>query len=223
VLYSGVPALRGGATILSVERVQAGAGYCDAHAPRPKMLRMLWRICMPWIDTAWSLRRFALASVLGLAAVAYALPADAQWAWRDGSGRTVYSDQPPPASVKPSQILRQPSTQSFGTPAADPGSAPDGKADTKDAPKGPKTLAEREMESRKRAAEAADAEKKQAEEQAQNAQKAAECDRMRGYLRALEDGQRIARTDAQGNREILDDAARASETRRVREALTRCS
>lgn len=176
---------------------------------------------MTRIDIGWSLRRFALASVLGLAAVAYALPADAQWAWRDDTGRTVYSDQPPPASVKPSQILRQPSSQSFGTPAADPGAAPDGKAETKDAPKGPKTLAEREMESRKRAAEAADAEKKQADEQAQNAQKAAECERMRGYLRALEDGQRIARTDAQGNREILDDAARATEIRRVREAMTR--
>ena len=181
---------------------------------------------MPWTDPRSTLRRVSLAATLGMLAVLYALPAAAQWAWRDSTGRTVYSDQPPPASVKPSQVLRQPSTQSFGTPAADNTPAPETKGDGKDAPKtsGPKTLAEREMESRKRSQEAAENEKKQAEEQARTEQVAAECQRMRGYLRSLEDGQRIARTDAQGNREFLDDAQRASEVRRVRDGISRnCS
>lgn len=161
-------------------------------------------------------RRISLAAAVGLLALAFAAPAVAQWAWRDDTGRTVYSDRPPPASVKSDQILRQPSNQTFGTAGA-PAPASDGK----DATKAPKTLAEREMEFRKRMQENAEAEKKQADEQQRNQQNAAECERMRGYLKALEDGQRIARTDAQGNREILDDAARATEVKRVRDGLNR--
>jgi Domain of unknown function (DUF4124) len=171
----------------------------------------------------WTTRRCSLLAAAGLMAAAFAVPAAAQWAWRDDTGRTVYSDRPPPASVKAEQILRQPSGPSSG--GTNPSPAPqDGKAEGKDAPKGPKTLAEREMEFRKRQQDNAEAEKKQAEEQARNEQKSAECERMRGYLRALEEGQRIARTDAQGNREVLDDAQRANEVRRVREGLGRtCS
>jgi hypothetical protein len=170
---------------------------------------------------AWKIRRCSLVAAVGLVAAAFALPAAAQWAWRDSTGRTVYSDRPPPASVKSEQILRQPSAQTFGTANANP-AAPDAKADGKDAPKpGPKTLAEREMDFRKRAQENAEAEKKQSEEQAKNEQRSTECERLRGYLRALEEGQRIARTDAQGNRELLDDAQRASEVSRVREGLGR--
>ena len=30
------------------------------------------------------------------------------WHWRDASGRQVYSDRPPPASVPPAHILRRP-------------------------------------------------------------------------------------------------------------------
>jgi type IV secretory pathway VirB10-like protein len=172
----------------------------------------------------WSIRRISLATLAAALVAVYAVPASAQWAWRDESGRTVYSDRPPPASVKSDQILRQPSSQSFGAPSAQNAPGPEGKGDAKDAPKGPKTLAEREQEFRKRQQESAEAEKKQAEEQSRSEQKAAECERMRGYLKALEDGQRIARTDAQGNREFLDDAARAKEVSRVRDGMSRnCS
>jgi len=150
-----------------------------------------------------------------LLALLYALPAASQWAWRDEKGRTVYSDRPPPANIKSEQILRQPSQPSFGAPIAP---TPEGKDATKS---GPKTLAEREMEFRKRMQERSEAEKKQAEEQAQAQLKTQECERMRGYLRALRDGQRIARTDAQGNREILDDSQRESEIRRVSDSIER--
>jgi hypothetical protein len=87
------------------------------------------------------------------------------------------------------------------------------------APAAQKTLAEREQEYRKRQLDRAEAEKKQADEQALAARRQQECNRARGYLRQLEDGIRIARTDAQGNREILDDAQRAAETARAREVI----
>lgn len=161
-------------------------------------------------------RAAVLALGLGLA-----LPALAQWAWRDEAGRTVYSDQPPPASVRKDQILRQPAGNVISNPAAPgatPGAAP-AAGDAKGAPAAPRTVAEQEKEFRKRQQERADAERKQADEQALSARKRQECERARGYLRQLEDGVRIARTDAQGNREILDDAARNAEMGRAREVI----
>jgi hypothetical protein len=149
-----------------------------------------------------------------------AAPAAAQWAWRDENGRLVFSDRPPPAGVKAESIVRQPGAQPAPLPPAiDSG---DAKAAAKGETKaGPKTIADREMEFRKRQQERAEAEKKQAEEQAQAARRAQECERARGYLRSLEEGQRIARTDAQGNREVLDDAQRAAEVQRMREVVAR--
>lgn len=152
-----------------------------------------------------------------------AAPVAAQWAWRDENGRLVFSDRPPPAGVKADNIVRQPGPQSAPQPAATDSS--DAKSAAKgEAKAGPKTIADREMEFRKRQQERAEAEKKQAEEQAHAARKAQECERARGYLRSLEEGQRIARTDAQGNREVLDDAQRAAEIQRMREVVSRnCS
>jgi hypothetical protein len=173
----------------------------------------------------WTTRRISQAAAFGLLIAALVSPAAAQWAWRDSTGRTVYSDNPPPANIRSDQILRQPNSQTFGTATANNQQAPETKGDgTKADPKEParpKTLAEREQEFRKRMQESAENEKKQADEQARNQQRSAECERMRGYLKALQDGERIARTDAQGNREILDDAQRASEVSRVRDAMSR--
>jgi hypothetical protein len=175
-------------------------------------------------------RRLAAIVVL-LVAGAYVSGAAAQWAWKEDGGRVVYSDRPPPASVKSTQILRQPATAPV---AARPSAAqqaapastgePPAVAEPKAAANAPKTLAEREMEFRKRQQERADAERKADEEQQKTAAKAAECERARGYLRSLEDGVRIARTDASGNREFLDDAQRASEIERTRKAVqSHCS
>ena len=153
-------------------------------------------------------------------------PSEAQWAWKDGNGRLVYSDRPPPQDVKPSNIVRQPNTQVLANPA--PASGPldeagkpaDAKgADAKGAPNAPKTVAEREMEFRKRQQERAESDKKANEEQAKSAAKTAECERARGYMKSLEDGIRITRTDASGNREFLDDAQRAAEVDRTRKII----
>ena len=158
-------------------------------------------------------------------------PSDAQWAWKDGNGRTVYSDRPPPPDIKPASIVKQPNTQVLANPAPatgpldDAGKPAEGKtSDAKGAPNAPKTVAEREMEFRKRQQERAESEKKAAEEQTKSAAKTAECDRARGYLKSLEDGIRITRTDASGNREFLDDAQRGAEMDRTRKIIqTTCS
>lgn len=165
-------------------------------------------------------RRLGLAATL--LAFMWASPAVSQWAWKDDNGRQVYSDRPPPATIRPEQITKQPSRQVLApTPIATPDDAAkpatDGKAAP--APAAPKTMAEREMEFSKRQQERADGERKAAEEQQKSTAKAAECERARGYQKSLEDGIRIQRTDASGNREYLDDNQRAAELERTRKVV----
>jgi hypothetical protein len=155
----------------------------------------------------------------------------AQWAWRDEHGRTVYSDEPPPANVKPRDVLHQPPSsppsdsnnadaQSISgagspTPAASP-AAPA-------APR-PPTMAERELEFRKRMKERAEADKKVADAQAEATRKADDCERARGYLKSLDDGVRLVRTNPDGSRELLDEAQRADEAQRTRQVIeSRCN
>lgn len=177
--------------------------------------------------TGFNVIRAAIALLIVSAGFVSA-PSEAQWAWKDGNGRLVYSDRPPPSDIKPANIMRQPSTQTLANPAPASGPIEDAakpsdanNSDTKNAPpsNAPKTVAEREMEFRKRQQEKAEGDKKGAEEQTKNATKTAECDRARGYMRSLEDGVRITRTDAAGNREFLDDAARAAEADRTRKII----
>ena len=177
-------------------------------------------------------RSQSIQSGLGLTAVLLALlwsvPAAGQWAWKEENGRQVYSDRPPPSSVKPSQITQQPSRQvlaptpSRATPDDEAKPAAEGKAAP--APAAPKSLAEREMEFTKRQQERADSDRKAQEEQQRAATKTAECERARGYQKTLDDGIRIQRTDASGNREYLDDNQRAAEVERTRKFIqTNCS
>lgn len=162
-----------------------------------------------------------------LAACAAALvsaPASAQWAWRDASGKMVFSDQAPPKSVPAKDILRRPhaaTAPSYG-PAPDAAPKDDAKSagePAKGAAKAAPSLAEREIESRRRQQERAEAQKKAAEEEQRKAQLAEDCERLRRYQKALDEGQRLARLNAAGEREVLDDSMRADESQRTRAYL----
>ena len=50
-------------------------------------------------------------------------------------------------------------------------------------------------------------------------QRAENCRNARAHLAALDSGQRIARYNDKGEREILDDRQRAAETRRARDVI----
>lgn len=148
----------------------------------------------------------------------------AQWAWKDDNGRLVFSDRPPPSGIKPEQLVRQPGTGSAQPALRSGDELPRDPAKPDPSKSAPKTTAEREMEFRKRQTERAEADKKSAEQQQVAQRRQQECERSRGYLRALEDGVRVTRTDAQGNREFLDDSQRNAEQARVREMIARdCS
>jgi Domain of unknown function (DUF4124) len=167
-------------------------------------------------------RVWAPAAVAALVVFA-SCPVAAQWAWKDDNGRTVYSDRPPPASVNTDRIVRQPPNKQTVLPGPASGTDPTAKPapDAKPATTAtaPKSTAEQEMEFRKRQQERADAEKKAQDEQVKLAARAVECERAKGYLRAIEEGHRIERTNASGEREFLDDSQRAAEAERTRKMI----
>ncbi|HUN92989.1 MAG TPA: DUF4124 domain-containing protein [Burkholderiaceae bacterium] len=189
--------------------------------------------------TALRIARVGLALVLAAGAIG---SASAQWAWKDDNGRMVYSDSPPPSGIRAGQIVRQPSvaapaptTAPAGTPpAANPATSsvnpePGGPGSPAAAARGgatdirepttrpaPKSLADQEQEFRKRQQARAEAEKKAAEEESKSAQMAKDCERAQGYIRSLESGIRINRTDAGGNPHFLDENERAAELERAR-------
>lgn len=139
-----------------------------------------------------------------------------QYKWVDQDGKVRYGDSPPPG-VKATPLRPPP------PPASPPPSS--GKAgavakDAKAAPKGPLTPAEQEADYRRRQIEAQKAQEKD-QKAAQEAQaKRDNCARAQEQLRLIESGQRIARTDAKGERYFLDDAQIAQEAVKGRQSVS---
>jgi hypothetical protein len=167
---------------------------------------------------------FKLAAGAALA-LALATPVAAQWAWRDAAGKMVFSDQPPPPSVGEKNIVRRPAPAAAAPshiespPAleqpgdeAKPAAAPPSPARQTASP----SVADRELASRVRQQQLAEAQKKAAEDEARRAQIAENCERLRSYQRALDEGLRIARVNAAGENVVLEDAERAAESARTR-------
>src|SRR5262245_57018141 len=157
--------------------------------------------------------RAALTAAL-LAAVL--LPAaQAQWMWRDKDGRVTASDLPPPREVAEKDILQRPdaSARKAPPPPAAAGSAAPAAAAAKPA-------VDPQLEARRKAAEQEQQAKAKAEDEKLSQQRAENCRRARSHLTALESGQRIARTNDKGEREVLDDKGRAEEMRRANDVIT---
>jgi hypothetical protein len=155
--------------------------------------------------------------LVALVAAGASLPVAAQWKWRDPSGQTQYSDRPPPAGTPEAAIQQRPQPLrrlAVATSAPALASASAASAAAFGLPPAPKP-GEPELEARRRKAEQDETAKKKADEQRQAGLRADNCSRARGQLRALEDGMRIARMNENGEREVLDDDARAAETQRV--------
>ena len=153
--------------------------------------------------------------VIGLVIALFAsvcAPASAQWKWRDDKGQTQYSDLPPPLEVAESNILSRPASAKAHLAA----SAAESAAAVATAPLPAAKTVEPELEEKLRKEKQAKADKSKLEEQRINAQKADSCSRARSQMRGLDEGYRVARINAKGEREVLDDKGRAEETRRVK-------
>ncbi len=148
----------------------------------------------------------------GLAAAVFAVSSHAQlYKWVDKDGRTRYSDRPP-VGIQATPLSPPPAPASASTAPATGDSA-------KDAKKGPLTPAEQEVEFRRRVKEAQEAAAKSEQAQREADERKENCARAREMLSTLESGQRIARSDAKGERFYLDDAQRVQETAKARDAV----
>jgi len=158
--------------------------------------------------------------------------AQAPYIWIDDKGMKQLSDQPPPPSVPPGRILRQPrNAQVAPAPGAadDPAAtaaaptADSGKAAADDKAKRPPTLAERNADFNKRKAEAAEAGQKAAQEAAQKSAAAATCENARSDQLALESGIRMSTFDKDGQRSFLTEAQRAERSKQNKAVLAGCA
>jgi len=165
---------------------------------------------------------YALLAALTLVGATFA-PASAagiQWKWRDASGAIQYSDRPPPANTPESQILARPTAARKLPPPRPLTDAPAAASAPEAAKAASKpTAAEQELEARLRKAEEEKIAKKKADDEKAAKARADNCQQARNYQRTLQDGIRIARTNNQGEREVLDDAGRAQELQRTQEAI----
>ncbi len=197
--------------------------------------------------TGWMTRGIATklsAAMICLMFAGFAATAHAQWGWTDAAGKKQFSDQPPPSDVPDKNVFKRPPGSAlltggpvYGTQAvpakgsaqaaaaalaasaATNGVSPSsgGASAPKESASKPKTP-EEQFKERQDAKAKADAEAKlKAELVAKNK---ADCDRGRGYLKSLEEGSRVGKTDAQGNRVLLDEGQRAAEATRIRSEIS---
>lgn len=152
-------------------------------------------------------------------AVAIAAPAQAQWKWKDGKGQVHVSDIPPPRDVQDKDILQRPAPAAR-KPGATPVAASAAQAASASAVSAAaKSGIDPELAARKAKADAEQKAKTKADEDKLAQQRAENCQRARGHLAALQTGQRAARANAQGEREVLDDKGRADEMALARRVI----
>ncbi|MBU1689482.1 MAG: DUF4124 domain-containing protein [Gammaproteobacteria bacterium] len=116
--------------------------------------------------------------------------------WVDAEGKVHYSDQTPPPTARSQKNLNLKNNPTL------PQAAPDSKD-------GEKTLAERELESRKRRVQAEETAAKQAKDQEEEKSRKANCAQARNQLQALQEGQRMTKFNEKGERFFLEDNDRA--------------
>ncbi len=172
--------------------------------------------------------------ILALAGWAFALSAAAQYQWVGKDGRKVFSDRPPPSDIQEKDILKQPGGRrvalpvipvetaeaaSGNTAAAAPAAAAAKPKPDPNAPKISGKDVELEAKKKKLAEEAAT--KKKAEDEKIALAQADNCERAKKAVATFQSGVRIASTNAKGEREIMDDSAKAAEIKRMQAVVDR--
>lgn len=117
--------------------------------------------------------------------------------WKDENGKTVLSDKPPIGTVVKQRKLEAPSPTEKTVPQ--------------------KSMADRELEFRKRQKDAQESAEKTAKEKKAKEEREENCSKARRYAQALESGERISSRDEKGERTIMDDTQREREIAKTRQ------
>lgn len=151
----------------------------------------------------------------------------AQWQWTDKDGRKVFSDRAPPSDIPAKNIIKRPAS---ATRAVDPAvsAAPANAASASSAGNNesmsnagiPKLRGvDKELIDKKKLAADAIAAKAKADEERAEKSRNDNCARAKSNKGVLESGVRVSQADANGERSVMDDAARAAELKRVQTAI----
>jgi hypothetical protein len=153
------------------------------------------------------------------------MAASAQWQWTDKDGRKVFSDRAPPADILEKNILKRPGGQ--GTKASPTDVSVVATAGAIAAASAPQVGArapklsgvDKELTEKKKKADEAEAAKRKAEEERVVKAKIENCTRAKQAKAGFDSGVRIARTNDKGEREVMDDAARTTEVKRIQSVI----
>jgi hypothetical protein len=144
--------------------------------------------------------------LLCLCALHVAFAAHAQWQWVDKDGRKVFSDRAPPPDIEDKNILKRPAVRAAAsTPAAT--------AAGQGAPAA--AGVDKSLSEKKKQVDAAEAEKRKADDERNARVRADNCARAQQAQAALQAGGRMTRMNEKGEREFMDEAAIAAEAQRL--------
>ncbi len=157
------------------------------------------------------LQLLLIAALTGACGAAFA-----QWQWIDKDGRKVFSDRAPPADILDKNILKRPAGRAPSAPPAEEnaGSA-EAAAPALPASGSKVATIDKELEAKKKQAADVEVAKRKADEERVTKAKVENCARAKQAKTSFDSGVRISRTNAAGEREIMDDAARAAEAKRI--------
>lgn len=165
--------------------------------------------------------------------------AHAQWQWLDDGGRKVFSDRPPPPSIPAKNVLLKPAGGGVAQPT--PATATDSTeakpatatADVSSAEKDNKEAAtdrkqrtgvDPELEEKKVALDAEEAQKKQEQEKKVALQRKDNCNRAKSARNTMQSGQVLSHTNDKGERGFMSEATRQQELARFNQTIaTDCS
>jgi hypothetical protein len=187
-----------------------------------------------YLCTDTALERYTLAmkliqTLLVIALTGLSFSASAQWQWIDKDGHKVFSDRAPPTDILDKNILKRPGNYKPPVvPAGDAAAGTDGAASAPQAGapvvpvSGPKAGGlDKELEAKKKQAQEAEAAKKKAAEEQVTKAKIENCARAKQAKVTFDSGVRVSRTNAAGEREVMDESARAEEMKRIQGMIAR--
>jgi len=142
------------------------------------------------------------------------LAASAQWQWLDKDGRKVFSDRSPPPDIQEKNILKRPGGRSASAEPVERAT------ETASLPQSPASLpklsgVDKALTDKKKSAEEAELAKRKSEEERLAKAKAENCTRAKQAKSSFDSGVRVSRMNEQGEREVMDENARAAEIKRI--------
>lgn len=143
----------------------------------------------------------------------------AQWQWIDKDGRKVFSDRAPPTDIAEKNILKRPGRSAEAPSLDQTSSVPESAASEPILPSSKASGIDKSLEAKKKQAAQAELDKRKAEQERVNKARAENCTRAKQAKLTFDSGARVGRTNAAGEREIMDDVSRASEVQRLEKII----